>query len=81
MDKINIGIVGLGTIAKDMHVPVLSTFEDVKIKSAAEVDVKRGRDFADKWNIHEVYEDYTKMYDNSDLDLDAVFVCIPNFLH
>lgn len=79
MDKINIGIVGLGTIAKDMHVPVLSTLGDVDIKSAAEVDVKRGRDFAKKWNIPEVYGDYNEMYENSDLD--AVFVCLPNFLH
>jgi len=70
---------GLGTIAKDMHVPVLSTFKDVVIKSVAEVDVKRGRDFAKKWNIPEVYGDYNEMYENSDLD--AVFVCLPNFLH
>jgi predicted dehydrogenase len=79
MNKINIGIVGLGTIAKNMHVPVLSTFEDIVLKSAAEVDVKRGREFANKWNIPEVYEDYTKMYDNASLD--AVFICLPNFLH
>ena len=79
MNKINIGIVGLGTIAKDMHVPVLSTFKDVEIKSAAEVDVKRGEKFAKKWNIAEVYKDYNKMYDNANLD--AVFICIPNFLH
>ena len=79
MDKISIGIVGLGAIAKNMHVPVLSSFEDAEIKAAAEVDVKRGRGFADKWNIPEVYGDYNKMYDNSDLD--AVFVCLPSFLH
>jgi UDP-N-acetylglucosamine 3-dehydrogenase len=79
MNKINVGIVGLGTIAKNMHVPVLSTFKDVEIKSAAEVDVKRGREFAKKWHIPEVYEDYTKMYENANLD--AVFVCIPNVLH
>jgi len=79
MDKISIGIVGLGAIAKNMHVPVLSTFDDAEIKAAAEVDVKRGRGFAEKWNIPEVYRDYTKMFDNSDLD--AVFVCLPNFLH
>ena len=79
MDKISIGIVGLGTIAKNMHVPVLSTFEDAEIKAAAEVDVKRGREFAEKWNIPEIYGDYNNMYDNGDLD--AVFVCLPNFLH
>ncbi|MDY6895094.1 MAG: Gfo/Idh/MocA family oxidoreductase, partial [Thermotogota bacterium] len=79
MEKINVGIVGLGTIAKKMHIPVLSSFEDVEIKTASEVDVKRGKEFAKKWNISEVYEDYNKMYDSSDLD--AVFVCLPNFLH
>ncbi len=62
-----------------MHIPVLSTFEDVDITSAAEVDVKRGGEFAKKWNISKVYGDYTEMYENSDLN--AVFVCLPNFLH
>ena len=79
MGKINIGIVGLGTIAKNMHIPVLSTFEDAEIKAAAEVDVKRGKEFAKKWDISQVYEDYNKMYD--DADLNAVFICLPNFLH
>ena len=79
MDKINIGIVGLGTIAKNMHVPVLSTFKDVIITSATEVDVKRGNEFAKKWNILEIYGDYNKMYENANLD--AVFICLPNFLH
>jgi len=72
-------MVGLGAIAKKMHVPVLSTFKDVVIKSAAEANVKRGEKFAKKWNIPEVFEDYNKMYD--DADLDAVFICLPNFLH
>lgn len=79
MNKINIGIVGLGTIAKNAHIPTLSTFKDVEIKFAAEVDIKRGKEFAKKWNISEVYDDYTKMYENADLD--AVFICLPNFLH
>lgn len=79
MDKISIGIVGLGAIAKNMHVPVLSNFNDVVIKSAVEVNAKRGEKFAKKWNIPEVYKDYNKMYDNTDLD--AVFICLPNFLH
>lgn len=78
-NKINIGIVGLGAIAKNMHVPVLSAFDDVVIKSAAEANIKRGEKFAKKWDIPEVYEDYNKMY--NDIVLDAVFICLPNFLH
>ena len=79
MDKIKIGIVGLGTIAKNMHIPVLSTFENVEIKAAAEVDVKSGEEITKKWNISKLYGNYNEMYD--DTDLDAVFVCLPNFLH
>lgn len=62
-----------------MHIPVLSTFEDVDITSAAELDVKRGEEFAKKLNISKVYGDYTEMYEDSDLN--AVFICLPNFLH
>jgi predicted dehydrogenase len=51
MDKISIGIVGLGAIAKNMHVPVLSTFDDAEIKAAVEVDIKRGKQLAKKWNF------------------------------
>ena len=79
MNKINVGIVGLGTVAKEVHIPVLSTFRDVNIKSIAEVDVKRGRKTAKKWRISKVYDDYNKMYE--DAELDAVFICLPNILH
>jgi predicted dehydrogenase len=41
--------------------------------------LKEAKIFAKKWNIPEVFEDYNKMYD--DADLDAVFICLPNFLH
>jgi len=79
MKKINVGIVGLGTISKNVHIPILSTFEDVEIKAATEVDVKRGEETARKWKISKIYEDYDEMYSN--YDLDAVFICTPSFLH
>lgn len=79
MDKINIGIVGLGTMAENVHIPVLSTFDDVIIKSAAEVDTKRGEEIARKWDISKVCRDYNELFDDSELE--AVFICLPNFLH
>jgi len=79
MKKIKVGIVGLGTISKDVHIPILSTFEDVEIKAATEVDLERGEGIARKWKISKVYADYDEMYSN--YDLDAVFICTPSFLH
>jgi predicted dehydrogenase len=79
MNKVDVGIVGLGTIAKRLHIPALSSFGDVRIKAVAEVDIKRGKKTAGKWNIPEIYEDYNEMYEKAGLD--CVFVCLPNFLH
>jgi len=79
MKKIKVGIVGLGTISRKVHIPILSTFKDVKIEAAAEADVERGEVIAKKWNIPAVYSSFDDMYESSDLD--AVFICLPNFLH
>jgi predicted dehydrogenase len=79
MEKTNIGIVGLGTIAENYHIPVLATFEDVRIEAAAEVDAKRRKRVKEKWNIPKVYESDVEMCGNATLD--AVFVCAPNAFH
>ncbi len=62
-----------------MHIPILSTFEDVIIDSVVEPDAERGKKVADKFNIPNFYDNYDEMYEKADLD--AVFVCIPNSLH
>lgn len=79
MDKVKVGIVGLGSIAKKMHIPILSSFGDVEIISAAELNSNKERKFAEKWNIGSLYDDYEKMYD--EVNIDSVFICLPNFLH
>jgi predicted dehydrogenase len=72
-------VVGLGSIAKKMHLPVLSTFKDIEILAVAEMDEDRGRKTANIWNIPHFYSDYNEMYRNAELD--GVFICLPNFLH
>ena len=79
MSKLNVGIVGLGSIAKSRHVPILSSFKDVEIKAAAELNAESGKKFVKKWNIPQIFEDYNEMYKESGLD--AVFICLPSHLH
>lgn len=62
-----------------MHIPILSTFDNVIIDSVAESDFKRGKELALKLEIPHFFEDYSEMYQNDELD--AVFICLPNFLH
>lgn len=79
MNKVKVGIVGLGAIAQRMHLPVLATLKNVKLEAVAEINRRRASKIAKKWNISEIYDDYDKMYENSKIQ--AVFVCLPNFLH
>jgi UDP-N-acetylglucosamine 3-dehydrogenase len=79
MNKMKIGIVGLGSIAKLAHIPTLAGFQDVEIIAAAEKDVSTGEAVAKKWKIPKIYPSYTEMYE--DCHPDAVFICLPNFLH
>jgi len=79
VNKIDVGIVGLGSIAKRMHLPVLSAFEDVNIAAAADINEKEGGKVVKKWGIPGFYTDYAKMYE--DASLDTVFVCLPNNMH
>ena len=79
MEKVNIGIVGLGAIATKMHIPILSSHPDVNLYAAAERDTNRASRVCEKWNIPHVYSDFRELYE--DEDLNGVFICLPNFLH
>ena len=79
MNKLKIGIVGLGSIAKEAHIPVLANFPDIEIIAAAEKDAHTRETVGKKWKIPKMYSSYTEMYE--DCHPDAVFICLPNFLH
>jgi predicted dehydrogenase len=76
---LRVGIVGLGTLAKGVHVPVLASMNNVDIIAVAEINANQGRAFCQKTGIPEFYEQYRHMYQDSALD--AVFISLPNALH
>lgn len=79
MEKVSVGIIGLGAIGKKAHLPVLSGLRDVRMKAICDSNSDRLARRAKERNIPETYEDYQEMFE--DADLDAVFVCVPTFLH
>jgi len=78
MKKVRVGIVGFGTIAKKIHLPVLSSFKDVEIACFADKNREELLKHSKKFNA-KVFEDYKEMIEKDDLD--AVFICLPNHLH
>lgn len=80
MKALNIGIIGAGGIAQDVHIPhYLSNGERVAIQAVCDVNVTKAQEVANRFSIPSVYENYTSMFAAEHLD--AVSICIPNKFH
>ncbi|MCP3741712.1 Gfo/Idh/MocA family protein [Rossellomorea sp. BNER] len=78
MKKLRMGIVGVGGIAQDRHIPTYLTLSDqVKIEAISDVNDTTAKLVAEKFNIPNVYSHYEDMFQ----DVDAITVCTPNKFH
>jgi predicted dehydrogenase len=80
MEKARIGIVGLGSIAQTIHLPILSKFPDVEIVAICDVDRAKAQFVADKFKIRRYYNNFEKMI-AIEQDLDGIDICTPTILH
>ncbi len=79
MEKIKVGIVGLGAISQLAYLPVLSTMEDFSIVSICDEDILKCKGISMKYNVKNMFDDYEKMLKNSDADV--IVINTPNYLH
>jgi predicted dehydrogenase len=61
MERTRIGIVGLGTIAQTIHLPILTRLQDVEILAVCDMDRAKAEFVAKKYNIRRSYSDYEEM--------------------
>jgi predicted dehydrogenase len=80
MEKARIGIVGLGSIAQTIHLPILSKFPDVEIVAVCDLDRAKAQFVADKFNVRRYYNNFEKML-AIEQDLDGIDICTPTLLH
>jgi predicted dehydrogenase len=80
MEKARIGIVGLGSIAQTIHLPILSKFPDVEIVAVCDLDRAKAQIVADKFNVRRYYNNFEKML-AIEQDLDGIDICTPTRLH
>lgn len=79
MDKLRIGIIGAGGIARGRHIPCFQRNPNATITAIADVMQDSARAVAAENGIPAVYGDYREMLDQEQLD--AVVVCTPNKFH
>lgn len=68
MEKVKIGIVGLGWVAQVVHLPILSKLGEAEIVAVCDRDKSRGRLVAEKFGIKSLYTDVTQMLESEQMD-------------
>jgi UDP-N-acetylglucosamine 3-dehydrogenase len=79
MEKLRVGMIGLGGIATRAHLPALNALPDVVIQAGAEVDEYQASRTQQRFGIPKIYPTYEEMLEHESLD--AVYICLPNALH
>jgi predicted dehydrogenase len=79
LEKIKVGIVGVGAISQVAYLPALSSIEDYSIVAICDEDILRSKGVSLKYNIKYVFDDYEKMLKDSDTDV--IIINTPNYLH
>ncbi len=72
-DKVRVGIIGIGGLARNVHLPALAEIETADIVAACDIVEERAARAAEKYQIPKVYTLYQEMLAKEKLD--AVF-CI-----
>jgi predicted dehydrogenase len=79
MDKVRIGVIGLGAIAQVIHLPILSRLKEVELVGLCDVDKSKARYLAERYGVKTYYSDPAEMLKS--VELDAVDVCTPTNSH
>jgi predicted dehydrogenase len=79
MEKIRIGIIGCGGIARRSHMPALKAQPGVEIVAVCDVDEHCVKAMAEENDIVNVFTDYKDLLAMDEVD--AIDICTPNFVH
>jgi predicted dehydrogenase len=61
MEKVKVGIVGVGWISQVVHLPILTKLKEAELVAICDRDKSRARLVAEKYGIRKVYADLDKM--------------------
>ena len=79
MEKVKIGVIGLGSVAQLVHLPNLAKVSGAHLTAVAEVNKNRLLTVSDKFNVKEKFSSYKEMLEKSEID--AVIIATPTITH
>lgn len=78
MAKLQVGVIGCGSIARHRHLPEYAHNHRVEIRAVCDTVEERVQETAAKYGA-KAYTDYKELL--KDPEIQAVSVCLPNYLH
>jgi predicted dehydrogenase len=79
MEKIKIGVIGLGGVAQLVHLPNLNKLPNAEISAVAETNRNRLQTISDKFKIDKRYTNYKDLLEKNEID--AVIIATPTSTH
>ncbi|MEB2355804.1 MAG: Gfo/Idh/MocA family oxidoreductase, partial [Ignavibacteriales bacterium] len=79
MDKVKIGVIGLGGVAQLVHLPNLTKMRNIELTAVAETNKSRLNTIADKFNVKNKYSNYLDLLEKNNVD--AVIITTPTSTH
>jgi predicted dehydrogenase len=76
---VEVGVVGCGAIAQLVHLPILSSIEDVTVSAVCDGDIAKAGVVAERFGVKSVHRSVEELLASHDLG--AVIVCTPNHVH
>lgn len=77
--KLRIGVVGAGTIARESHLPVLKSLENVEVVAICDKRISAAKEMASQFGIKAIFVILAEMLYKEKLD--AVDICTPPYTH
>lgn len=78
MEKLKVGVIGCGSIAKYRHLPEYAANPNVEIVAVCDAVEERAKATAEQYGA-EAFTDYEQLLNS--IETDVVSVCLPNYLH
>lgn len=80
MEKIPLGVVGLGSIAQTIHLPILTKLPDAKVIAVCDIDKAKAQSVARKFGIRKFYTNYEEMLRDEE-EIQGIDVCTSTNAH
>ena len=79
MEKISIGIIGSGGIARGAHLPNYQKMDQVDILAVADINLETAKKAGEDYDVPHIFTDYEELLKIEEID--AVSICTPNAFH